>query len=85
MYGRRDACPTTLLLEQLPKIPNLPAGGLATGREFFMRWSVVLSCVLAMLCAVARGQAPVPVDESFTPSPEFQEWLTDLVREHIPH
>jgi len=34
---------------------------------------------------------PSPADEApqqpapFTPSPEFQAWLTDLVREHLPH
>lgn len=50
-----------------------------------MRWVLALTLFLAMLCALAGGQEAGPVGESFTPSPEFQAWLTDLVREHIPH
>ncbi|MEX2174762.1 MAG: hypothetical protein WD872_10400 [Pirellulaceae bacterium] len=52
----------------------------------------VASVILTVLCAlsptaslggeeVAPDRAPAP----FTPSPEFQAWLTDLVREHLPH
>jgi hypothetical protein len=29
--------------------------------------------------------ADSPAAAPFTPSPEFQAWLTDLVREHLPH
>lgn len=30
-------------------------------------------------------ESPTQKAEPFTPSPEFQAWVTDLVREHIPH
>ncbi len=33
---------------------------------------------------VESAPQPPPAD-AFTPSPEFQAWLTDLVREHLPH
>jgi hypothetical protein len=50
-----------------------------------MRSLVCVICLLATHCATAGGQPAAPADEGFTPSPEFQEWLTALVREHIPH
>ena len=37
--------------------------------------------VLALLAAQAH-QAELP--DSFTPSPEFQEWITNLVRQQLP-
>ena len=49
----------------------------------------LLSCglMLAVCAAVCRSQEPPrePTSEPFTPSQEFQSWLTGLVREHIPH
>jgi hypothetical protein len=47
---------------------------------------------LAPVAVVDAQPPPSPVElpteeesQPFTPSPEFQRWVTDLVREHIPH
>jgi hypothetical protein len=58
------------------------------GCRLFFGWSSVLLCT-AMHVACYADQGPLlaasPAEESFTPSPEFQEWITALVREQLPH
>src|SRR5262245_30808768 len=39
--------------------------------------------VVVVLLAVGLRAADVP-DDSFTPSAEFQEWITDVVRQQLP-
>jgi len=45
-------------------------------------WSVVFIFVLVL--APARPAPSNDPDDSFTPSPEFQEWITNVVRQHLP-
>jgi hypothetical protein len=45
-------------------------------------WSVVFIIVLVL--ASARPAASSDPDDSFTPSPEFQDWITSIVRQHLP-
>jgi hypothetical protein len=54
-----------------------------------LSWRRVAAVIVAL--AVAKGLiALLPADEpaqdsdSFTPSPQFQEWITDLVRQQLP-
>jgi hypothetical protein len=65
------------------------------------RICIAIGCSVGLLAFAVAGrsqdsldaaqfvEAPVVPDAAdsapFTPSPEFQAWLTDLVREHLPH
>src|SRR5438045_9616459 len=53
--------------------------GMLSGRRFLL---VVLALVAAKgLIALV---AAVESSDSFTPSPEFQQWITELVRQQLP-
>lgn len=49
-----------------------------------MRWWPVIF-VAAFLLASTRPAASDDSNDSFTPSPEFQEWITNIVRQQLPH
>ncbi|MDX1945485.1 MAG: hypothetical protein SFU86_08750 [Pirellulaceae bacterium] len=50
--------------------------------------AALLLALLAMAPPLSAGEptpAPVPDESSFVPSPAFQDWLTELAREQMPH
>ena len=54
-----------------------------------LSWRRMLLIVVAPVAvksaiALLGAREPTTGDDSFTPSPEFQQWITDLVREHLP-
>jgi len=51
-----------------------------------LSWRRLTFIVLALVVtkAVIALVAAVESSDSFTPSPEFQEWITGLVRQHLP-
>ena len=48
-----------------------------------MAWIRHLAVGSLLLAGLANATAQEPAD-SFTPSPEFQEWITELVRQQLP-
>src|SRR3954470_12841141 len=47
---------------------------------------LVVVALVAVKSAITLlgAREPTAGDDSFTPSPEFQQWITKLVREHLP-
>jgi hypothetical protein len=53
-------------------------------RRIFGILQLLCMVLVALASARAEDSTPAPLD-SFTPSAEFQEWITDLVRDQLPH